>query len=587
MAVYYDEYGEWHSAYTQHDFYDDLDPCYDHPACEAVAAEYCEFYDETPYEDVPYVSHHYDTRSSDGADFEEVHETPYEHALYASQHCDTRVSDGVNYEDREPVNGGCMEIEYGQPGYWEEYHRRRYEIIYGSEAGEEEEEILEASDGVGDLRPDPPAMYEGSVSLGQDDAAEVADSEEGESVHAWNEVWERGPLPGENELAWAEAMEAWRQRIEVNGDSGDESSADSFIPYVPESDTEFIHTSTEELRDIVSPLPTLEELQASYDRGEIPEEDHEEGVRLLGELWACELEDQRLSAAGYVWNEELGEYIHPAEPAEYDTDKEDFVAAYLVTHAVCEVQHLAELTPPVPIPVIPHRLVPARVFPRRSFPLSSRRPFSLSKPKFTKRPFFARMQTPPLRRPFIPKARPPPAKTRKRHHVPPHASRSMPRDPPPHMDTNTKTSPLAAVFSAENAAAMAPAPSATPPPVVDDSRCSLGTVPIVAVEVLVPKEPVPPDIPSTPSATSLPSSKDSPVDTVLIPKEPGPPNIHATTISMSAVPARTTVPNSVVPTPVPKPPNIPPVALPQLKDLSASAQRRRNAQRRIAKKGKS
>jgi hypothetical protein len=52
--------------------------------------------------------------------------------------------------------------------------------------------------------------------------------------------------------------------------------------------------------------PELRELQTSCDRGEISENEREKDARVLADLWACELEDQRVRAEGYVWNEELG-----------------------------------------------------------------------------------------------------------------------------------------------------------------------------------------------------------------------------------------------------------------------------------------
>lgn len=97
----------------------------------------------------------------------------------------------------------------------------------------------------------------------------------------------------------------------------------------------------------------------------------------------------------------------------------------------------------------------------------------------------------------------------------------------------------------------------------------------LAADVLVPKDPVPPDIVVATSAILFSPPSDTPVpDAVVIPKEPGPPNI----LQFPPVEERTSAP--LAPIPVPKPPNIPVVTLPQLKDPSASAQWR------LAKKGK-
>lgn len=96
------------------------------------------------------------------------------------------------------------------------------------------------------------------------------------------------------DVIWAE--EAWRQTIELE--------------YALDAARE-LPAERENFRDppalgySCAASSILEELQDSNDRGEIPEDDHEECARILGELWACELEDQRLLAAGYVWNEAM------------------------------------------------------------------------------------------------------------------------------------------------------------------------------------------------------------------------------------------------------------------------------------------
>ena len=422
---------------------------------------------------------------------------------------------------------------------------------------------------------------------------------------------ERGLLIGENELNWAVAMDAWRQRIEADEESCEEDIADDFVSYAPAPDEESVHVpALEYLEEPLDTAPaplTLEELQASYDRGEIPEDDRNECARLLGELWACELEDQRLIAAGYVWNEELGDYVHPAEAdssVEYESDEADFDAVCPLGHAPSDVHHLTELASPISVP---HpSITPA--------PASSAAHYRLPRPgphpknsKFSKRPFFPRAQAPFRRQAFIPRATPTLSKSRpKRRRT---RARASHRDPPPHLDTTT--SPPAVRLSNENADATVPASSATPPPVVDESHCSPDTVPAVAADVLVPEEPVPPDIavPSedcgpdavpilkqpvppdirlpTASETVSSPSKDPPApDLVLIPWQPGPPNIAAGPTTTPASRECTSVTTYVAPIPVPKPPNISSSTISQLKDHSTSAQRRRNAQRRIAKKGK-
>ncbi|KAJ6564919.1 hypothetical protein DFH09DRAFT_1082028 [Mycena vulgaris] len=589
MAVYYNEYGEYDAyttAYaTTFDHQDlSLDTAFYHgfdPVYELSAAEYYDIYGDPAYGDAPSDLH-------DG---------------------DLNTSPCSHYEEET----GTMQIAYGEPGYWDEYHRRRYEIIYGSDCGEEE--LPETSCDEYDDAVEVPGTG-GSCDVpnvsGDCAASEwaVSDGAESEAI-AWEAAWERGPLIGENELDWAVAMDAWRQRIEADEESCEEDITDDFVSYAPAPDEESVHVpALEYLEDHLDAAPaplTLEELQASYDRGEIPEDDRDECARLLGELWVCELEDQRLIAAGYVWNEELGDYVHPAEAdssVEYESDEADFDAVCPLGHTPSDIHHRTELAPPIPVPHTP--ITPA--LPSSAAHYRSPRPGPRPKnSKFSKRPLFPRAQAPFRRQSFIPRAPPPLSKSRpKRHRT---RARASHRDLPPHLDTTT--SPPAVRVSNENADATVPASSATPPPIVDESRCSPDTVPAVAADVLVPEEPVPPDIavPSedcrpdavptlkqpvppdirrpTASETVSAPSKDPPApDVVLIPRQPGPPNIAAEQTTTPAARECTSVAAYGAPIPVPKPPNISSSTISQLKDRSASAQRRRNAQRRIARKGK-
>ncbi|KAJ7926599.1 hypothetical protein B0H13DRAFT_2313312 [Mycena leptocephala] len=117
----------------------------------------------------------------------------------------------------------------------------------------------------------------------------------------------------------------------------------------------------------------------------------------------------------------------------------------------------------------------------------------------------------------------------------------------------------ASISSVSNVAAMSPAPSATPLPVVDENRCSLSTVPLVAADVLAPKQPIPPDI-SDVTATALASSLATDTTPDVIPRLPEPPNIRVDPSATPPTPARTSVTDSAVPITVLKPPNISVVA---------------------------
>ncbi|KAJ7154881.1 hypothetical protein C8R43DRAFT_1235155 [Mycena crocata] len=565
MAVHYDDYGDYGGAY-------DVAPAgYDEPPDEYTRDEFA-LYEEEPY-----------------------------------------ASDGAYYEEVE-ADDGLMETEYGEPGYWEEYHRRRYEILYGSDS--------EGDEGVTDVYDEETHVaFEAAAapySYGEPDAGPHAEEvvvaeavEHGrepifeaealdeDDILAWRELWERGPSMGENELAWAEAMDAWRQRIEASAYE-DESTVEDLTPAAVEEgpicapSPIYVEPTLDE-----APPMTLEELQASYDRGEIPEEDRAECARMLGELWACELEDQRLLAAGYVWDDELGEYVHPDgsdSSEEYDAEEEDVV---WVEHADVPNVPLTALagahtpsfsshhTPPPELPK--HQLAPRRRFPRSA---------KLKSPlEFRNRR--CRMFIPAQRRPLPPVPRAPRSKLRRRTNKGrTTVTSNVKRDLPPHLAlvvSSAESTNLAPSTPSAAVSTIVPAPSATPPPVADDSRCSLATVPIVAASILDAEDPLPPDIPTFLSAAP-PTNKNPVPDAVVIPRVPKPPNILVTATTTSSVshpipvsppvPACTSVIDAVLRVPVPKPPKIAVPASAQVVVLNASAQRRRNAQRRIAKKGK-
>ncbi|KAJ7815463.1 hypothetical protein B0H13DRAFT_1924163 [Mycena leptocephala] len=190
MAVYYDEYGDY--AY-ENEFLDHPELAYDADPhhCDAgyflAPADYYESCDEYSYRDA--------------------------HPTF--DNCEPYASSGSGYKDVEKTNAGCMRIAYGEPGYWEEYQRRRYEIIYGADSGEEadtlEDDAEPALDAAAadDPYEEPDELHEYAVEV-----ARIPCVEE-DAAAAWVAMWERGSLVGENELAWAEAMDAWRQNIEA------------------------------------------------------------------------------------------------------------------------------------------------------------------------------------------------------------------------------------------------------------------------------------------------------------------------------------------------------------------------------------
>ncbi|KAJ7124045.1 hypothetical protein C8R43DRAFT_1135637 [Mycena crocata] len=591
MAVYHYDYGDY--AYEPTYFDSEL-------ACDTNSRHYDSAgYDFSPAE--TYVPH------------SEYNDREHTYECYEPEDVQ-----GTDYEAVEEADYGLMQTEYGQPGYWEEYHRRRYDILYGSD--------FENVEGLPDVYDDAthvafetapaPDPYDESDAVSHTEEMVVVEGiEDGEKcifeaeasdedeLLAWRELWNRGPPIGENELAWAEAMDMWRQRIEADVHSGEESPGEGVFPPEPVLHEELISAAAHAyidaaVDDDASPL-SLDELQAAYDRGEIPEEDREECARMLGELWACELEDQRLLVAGYVWDDELGEYVHPDgsnSSEEYDVEEEEDIDL---------VEHVDVYSAPdVPdLPFIALAGIHARSFSSHqpSHPETSKRQFAprrrfpkMPKPRFPLgfRNRRHRVFIPAQHRPLLPIPRAPRSKSRRRRskgRTP--VTADLRRELPPHLAliVSSAESTKAPRTASSAAGTMVPAPSATPPPVTDDSRCSLATVPIVAASIIDTKDPVPPDIPTPSPTTSLSNENPSP-DAVIIPRKPEPPNIRLTAATSSSVsssvPIRVSVTDTVLRVAVPKPPKIPVTATAQITARNSSARRRLNAQRRIAKKGK-
>ncbi|KAJ7088059.1 hypothetical protein B0H15DRAFT_842256, partial [Mycena belliarum] len=202
MATYYEYYHE----------YDE--PCYSPPSFNHPELAY----DADPY----YGEYHgeaYDDNTTSAS---------YEHCdgpEYEDDPSDFRSHGAL---DAEESDNGCMQTAYGEPGYWEEYHRRRYAILYGSDSGEGED-TPGVSGRDGDFVVDPAAAYDDPNLSGEYGAAgameELNLNGDGDQ-EAWREMWERGPLPGEDELAWAEAMEVWRQQLESDPSYGEDGGSE-------------------------------------------------------------------------------------------------------------------------------------------------------------------------------------------------------------------------------------------------------------------------------------------------------------------------------------------------------------------------
>ncbi|KAJ6539797.1 hypothetical protein DFH09DRAFT_69049 [Mycena vulgaris] len=371
MAVYYDEYGDYAPGPAA---FDHPDFSYDPETGYSDAPAYDTFYGDAQYDpDEPQC-------------YEPCEEYGFGHAdCYPG---DPQVLERAEYVETSYGDAECMEIAYGEPGYWEEYHRRRYEIIHGLdfEEGAESPYVSENDGDVGGAD-----LSEGLYDEVAVEAADVDAEAAGllaDEVEAWEVMWERGPRVGQNELAWAEEMEEWRQRLEMGADheEGDTDDPDQG-PILPTSflDAPAVSFPADVAHNVAVP-PTLEELQAMWDHGEIPEEDRAECARLLGELWVCELEDQRLLTAGYSWDEETGEYVHPDETyssSNCDDDEDDLPVEYVDIHPTCDVRHLAEIAPPTPVATLSKIHVPPTYIRRPEVPESLKRTRPLRRTKFS------------------------------------------------------------------------------------------------------------------------------------------------------------------------------------------------------------
>ncbi|KAJ6524253.1 hypothetical protein DFH09DRAFT_1329542 [Mycena vulgaris] len=146
MAEYYDYYDDYddHCHYSNTStspepfYHDSEDFHYDHwhhphPADHYVYTDdprLGDDYADDSYDPYAYAAEVYADGSGgyddvDVDDVDNVAEYDEQRIPYGADH-DTYTSEHAMYED-----DGTITIEYGQPGYWEEYYRRRDEIIYG------------------------------------------------------------------------------------------------------------------------------------------------------------------------------------------------------------------------------------------------------------------------------------------------------------------------------------------------------------------------------------------------------------------------------------------------------------------------
>ncbi|KAJ7718885.1 hypothetical protein B0H14DRAFT_2643153 [Mycena olivaceomarginata] len=219
------------------------------------------------------------------------------------------MSDGREYES-----------ELVEQGSWEEPRYALHHALCGSDDGCMPRELEDASF-------DAPALDE--------------------SYAAWQETWATGPAPDEDEDAWVQAMDSWREQIEA--DHGADVREDLAYACLPDGEPA--------VGDDIWTSPEREQLQEAFERGVISGEEY---VRVLRELWDEQLEleqlDERLRADGYVWEERCNDYVHPVYGhASLEPDDED-VELPLTPLDHMHLGHSLTLPPapalPVPVPTL-------------------------------------------------------------------------------------------------------------------------------------------------------------------------------------------------------------------------------------------
>ncbi|KAJ7123906.1 hypothetical protein C8R46DRAFT_1050302 [Mycena filopes] len=278
-----------------------------------------------------------------------------------------------------------------------------------------------------------------------------------------------------------------------------------------------------------APPWTLAELQAAYDSGDMVEEDLEECAQMLEQWRAAE-------AAGYVWDPQTGEWLHQSDDQDNLSLHDGYSFCPPTNFASDDaVHHVGELA----------QLLPTKSTSGGTLSLPTSPSTTPSTP-VKSATLTAKNQS----------QKSPRKRTARRKAFPP---RSLPQPRRPGRSTRFRAQRVVRSSHRPAGITMGPASGATPPSVRDGRRCSPHTVPIVPAAVHLPRVPAPPDIPATVNASFV-ASGWSP-DVVVIPRAAKPPDIRH-------VPAY-------------------PSATGDTKEnLSPSARRRRNAMRRIAKKGK-
>ncbi|KAJ7761303.1 hypothetical protein B0H14DRAFT_3594955 [Mycena olivaceomarginata] len=208
-------------------------------------------------------------------------------------------ADYDDYDDRYDDNSAGYdppEASYDtyEPHYDVEPETELYNVDYPAyeDGGEDETELVEQEGW------DEPRSEDVAHGWEPPDDAPALDV----SYAAWQETWAAGPAPDEDEDAWVQAMDCWREQIEAcHGADAREDLAYASLP-----DHEI------KVGDDAWTSPERDQLQEAFERGLVSDVEY---VRVLGELRDEQLEleqlDRTLRADGYFWDKECDDYVHP------------------------------------------------------------------------------------------------------------------------------------------------------------------------------------------------------------------------------------------------------------------------------------
>ncbi|KAJ7193768.1 hypothetical protein C8J57DRAFT_1548307 [Mycena rebaudengoi] len=352
---------------------------------------------------------------------------------------------------------------------------------------------------------------------------------------AWAAVFSQGPPADSSPDEWCNAMDAWRLRILAGTDADAGASVEEVVDPLQSPAQSWI-------------APKLEELYDALQRGEIDSERYEQAH---SEWLEDEAEDQRLQAEGWAYDEERGDYWHPVHGWGEAYDPEESLEPLSpLPHLSADVDIVpsdsyTEFVPDEPVCIV--LTPPAHTYQKTTKLSSPPRTARFSLPRNMHTSSYPPRPTKhPTHRPRAERSSSvrPPAKNR---HRTTRCMRSCPelrREPPPHLHRSTSSPPAAEPVK---------------PPDDPTPRTERAVVVRKADEdTSVPANPVPSTAVLSKSSAAGSKSEAHPSWSTRVPAIAG----VAT---------------------LPIPPDIPSMSA----SAALSAERRRNAQRRLARKRKS